>query len=156
MKVQEIMSKAVFCVGINQSLNDAAQLMWEHNCGCAPVVDAHNQVIGMVTDRDIAMAAYFNGKALADIPVSDTQSRQLVCCGPQDKISDVEAMMQAHQVHRIPVTGERLEPLGIVSLNDIALACNNGIRGIRHKEVSETLAAICRPHFPIETASAAA
>ena len=156
MKVQNIMSKDVYCVGENLSLNDAARLMWEHNCGCVPVVDEKNQVVGMLTDRDIAMAAYFNGGSLADIPVHATQFRQLVHCGPEDEVSDVEAMMQAHQIRRVPVVGENLEPLGVLSLNDIALACQNGVRGIKHKDVSDTLAAICRPHFPVGAPAVAA
>jgi len=58
VKVENIMTSTVFCVGSGQSLNEAAQLMWEHNCGSLPVVDEDNQIVGMLTDRDIAMAAY--------------------------------------------------------------------------------------------------
>jgi CBS domain-containing protein len=92
MKVQDLMTKNVFCVAIDQSLNDAARLMWEHDCGCAPVVDGENHVVGMVTDRDIAMAAYINGNRLIDMPVSTTQSRELISCRPQDDLSTVPCL----------------------------------------------------------------
>jgi CBS domain-containing protein len=143
MKVKDLMKKNVFCVAANQTLNDAAHLMWEHNCGCAPVLDAESHVTGMVTDRDIAMAAYFEGKCLAEIPISTTQSRKLVACKPEDDLTDVQLMMQSHQVHRIPVVGENSEPVGIISLNDIAMAYKSGNKSVKAKDVSDTLSAIC-------------
>jgi CBS domain-containing protein len=143
MKVHDLMTGNVHCVAIDHSLNEAAQIMWEHDCGSVPVVDADNRVVGMVTDRDIAMASYINGKSLVDMPVSTVQSRQLVCCKPGDDIKDVELKMQVNQVHRIPVIGEHLEPLGIVSLNDIAIAYRKGVKAITSKDLSDTLSAIC-------------
>lgn len=137
------MSREVFCVSTGQSLNDAAQLMWEKNCGCAPVVDSENHVVGMVTDRDIAMAAYIEGKRLVDIPLSTTQSRPLVSCASTDELKAVERMMQSHQVHRIPVIDESKRPVGIVSLNDIAMAYKAGNKDVKPKELSDTLSAIC-------------
>lgn len=143
MKVSDVMTKQVFCVGCEKSLNDAAQLMWDHNCGSIPVVDEDNMVVAMVTDRDIAMAAYLNGNRLADIPLADVQSQQLVCCKADDDISEVQDLMQGHQLHRIPVIDDQSKPLGIVSLNDLALACKSGGRGIKSKDISDTVAAIC-------------
>ena len=145
MKVQNVMTTEVFCVGAAQSLNDAAQLMWEHDCGSAPVVDEDNQMVGMITDRDIAMAAYINGGSLNAIPVSVAQSKQIVCCKSDDEIGDVQHLMQMHQVHRIPVVDDSGTPVGIVSLNDIACAYKAGTRGLKAQDISNTLAAICSP-----------
>jgi CBS domain-containing protein len=91
------------------------------------------------------MAVYINGECLANIPVSTASSKQVIGCSPDDKIGDVEALMRTHQLHRLPVISDSYEPLGIVSLHDIALACKAGKRGIKAQEVSDTLAAICRP-----------
>lgn len=143
MKIQDLMTQNVYCISTDQSLNDAAHLMWEHNFGCVPVVDGENRVVGMVTDRDIAMAAYINGNCLADIPVSATQSRQVVACKPDDDINSVEKLMQAHQLHRVPVVGDHGEPMGIVSLNDFAVAYRSGVRSIKPKDLCDTLSAIC-------------
>jgi CBS domain-containing protein len=137
------MTKNVFCIGDARSLNDAAQLMWEHNCGSVPVVNEDRQVVAMITDRDIAMAAYIQGRSLADIPLETAQSQQLVCCHAQDDIREVQHMMRTHQLHRIPVVDDSLQPVGIVSLNDIASVCQSGSRQIKPKDVSDTLAAIC-------------
>ena len=145
MKVRDIMTAEVFCVGSAQSLSDAARLMWEHNCGSAPVVDENNRMQGMVTDRDIAMAAYINGGSLNAIPVSVAQSKHIACCKPDDEIDDVQHMMQIHQVHRIPVVDSNCQPVGIVSLNDIACAYKAGTKGLKAQDISRTLAAICGP-----------
>jgi len=143
VKVQEVMTRNVFCIGEAHSLNDAAQLMWEHNCGSVPVINEDREVVAMITDRDIAMAAYTQGRCLADIPLETTQSQQLVCCKPEDDIREVQHMMRTHQLHRIPVVNDKLEPVGIVSLNDIAGVCQSGSPQIKPKDVSDTLAAIC-------------
>jgi CBS domain-containing protein len=145
MKVQNIMSTEAFSVGSEQSLHDAARLMWEHNCGSAPVVNEDNQVVGMVTDRDIAMAAYLNGSCLSDIPVSVAQSKEVVCCKPDDEIDDVQYKMRTYQLHRIPVIDSNSQAVGIVSLNDIACAYKAGTKGVKAQDISMTLAAICNP-----------
>jgi CBS domain-containing protein len=145
MQVQDLMTSNVFCVRNDQSLNDAAQLMWEHNCGSVPVVDGENRVVGMITDRDIAMAAYIKGSNLGAIPVSTAQSKSLTACELNDDVATVEHMMQSAQLHRIPVLGQNFQPLGIVSLNDLALAYKSGNRSIKAKDLCDTLAAICSP-----------
>jgi CBS domain-containing protein len=145
MKAQDVMTKNLFCIGSEQSLNDAAQLMWDRDCGSAPVVNGDNQVVAMITDRDIAMAAYIAGNRLADIPIETAMSQQLVCCKADDDIGEVQHLMQVHRLHRIPVVDDQLKPLGIISLNDIASTCKSGSRQVKPKDVSDTLAAICGP-----------
>lgn len=143
MKAQSIMTSNVFCVGSEKSLRDAAKLMWEHNCGSIPVVGEGNRLVSMITDRDIAMAAYLNGAPLETIPLSVAQSKQLVSCKPDDDIKDVQQMMQTYQKHRIPVVNKEGEPVGIISLNDIACALEAGVKGLKAQDISSTLAAIC-------------
>ena len=145
MKVQDIMTREVFSVGSTQTLRDAAQLMWKHDCGILPVVDEDRQIVGMITDRDIAMAAYLDGKSLEAIPVSAAHSKQIVCCKSGDGIDDVQHMMQTYQVHRIPVVDDKGETVGIVSLNDIARAYQAATVGLTAQDISNTLAAICGP-----------
>src|ERR1700690_1663040 len=57
MHVNEVMSAPVFTCAVTDTLNKPAALMWEHDCGCVPVVDHHGKVIAMITDRDICIAA---------------------------------------------------------------------------------------------------
>lgn len=156
MNVQEIMTKNVYCIGLEDSLNAAAQLMWEHDCGSVPVIGDEKQVVGMITDRDIAMAAYIRGDRLEDIPISSARSERLICCTVDDDIKDVQQLMQAYQVHRIPVVDDSGEPLGIISINDIACAYKGGTKGLQAKAISDTLAAICEPMKLTSSETAAA
>lgn len=143
MKVHEIMNREASVIGADDSLNRAAQLMWERDCGFLPVVD-EGRVVGVITDRDACMAAYTKGLPLAAIRVGDVMSRDVKSCGPDESLDDARERMAECQVRRLPVVADgRL--VGVLSLNDIAIAAH--IRG-RAKptgaQVAETLAAICR------------
>jgi CBS domain-containing protein len=125
--------------------------MWENDVGAVPVVDAAGHAIGMITDRDICMAAYTQGCCLAERPVSAAMSRQLHTCKPGDGIGLVEEMMRRYQVRRIPVVDEG-RVVGILSLNDLAIAAGNrkankntqaGLEG-----VATTLARVCERRGP--------
>jgi CBS domain-containing protein len=105
MRVDRIRSKTVATVNAEQTLNEAAHLMWTHDCGCVPVVDDAGVLKGMLTDRDIAMAAYLNGSRLADIPVSRVMSREVVCCRAGDDVLEVESRMQQHRIRRLAGRG---------------------------------------------------
>lgn len=151
MKVEQLMTPEVFTVTDRQTLNDAAQLMWDHDCGCIPVLSAEDgQLVSVVTDRDIAMAAYTSGKCLGEIPVTAAHSQHAIFAGPEEDISAVEARMQSNQVRRIPVVNEAAQLVGIISLNDIAIASTKRQGGVTAKEVSGTLAAICKPRVAAE------
>lgn len=143
MKVQDFITRTVYSMKDHQTLNDAAQLMWEHDCGWLPVLDDNDKVIAAITDRDIAMAAFFNGTNLFEIPVAKAQSQTLVSCRPEDDLCDVEEIMQAHQVRRVPVIDGDGQLIGVVSLNDIALAYQAGNKDVRAEALSGTLAQIC-------------
>ena len=143
MKARELMIKNVHSVHCDQNLQDAAQLMWEKDCGWAPVIDEDGKVEATITDRDIAMAAYLNGSRLADIPLHKAQSKSLVTCSQNDDITAIEKIMQSHQLRRLPVVDRSGKLVGLVSLNDIAIAYKSGKNGIDAKGLSDTLAAIC-------------
>jgi len=64
MNASDVMTKTVRSCSAGDSLQRAAQLMWEGDCGSVPVVDSDNRVVGILTDRDIAMAAYTQGRPL--------------------------------------------------------------------------------------------
>jgi CBS domain-containing protein len=145
MRAENLMTREVACIGLNQSLNDAAKLMWEHDCGCVPVVGDSGEVIAMITDRDISMAAYTQGKSLCDIPVRSAMSKQLYSCRPGDSVTHVEGLMQTHKVRRIPVLDDASHLLGIISLNDLARACCSGVKGVATRDLGATLGAISSP-----------
>jgi len=147
MKVEGVMSKSVGMCGQHQSLNDAARIMWERDCGIVPIVasDEDGRVVGMVTDRDICIAAYTKGRRLQDIPIADVMSKKVVSCRASDELGAAERTMQQAQVHRLPVVDDGGRLLGVLSLADIARATARGARDkVSAGEVGETLAAIRR------------
>lgn len=152
MKVEQVMTRGVrVCVG-DDSLNRVAQMMWEGDCGCLPVitVNGEGKVVGMITDRDVAMAAYTQGKPLAAIGVSSAMSREVVFCQAGDDIEQAEAAMRAAQVRRLPVVDAAGKLVGIVSLNDIARAAEREAAAGRRRQITATgvvatLSAVCQP-----------
>jgi CBS domain-containing protein len=121
MKVEKLMSKDVKSCSPSQSLGDAARLMWERDCGCVPIQEG-DRVIGMITDRDIAMAAYFKAKQIQEIPIAEAMSRELATCRPEDTLESAAEAMKRAQVRRLPVTDASGRLVGILSLNDMARA----------------------------------
>src|SRR5438046_1875104 len=77
MKVEEIMSVDLETCRLEDTLNRPAQIMWEHDCGVVPVVDGEARVVGIITDRDICIAAYTQGRPLSEIPVSSACSQNV-------------------------------------------------------------------------------
>jgi len=126
------------------SLEAAAQVMWDRDCGCVPVVDEGNRVLAMITDRDACMAAYTQGKALRDIPVSCAMSKELYVCEAQELVTYAENTMRSRQVRRLPVIDDAGALVGILSLNDITRVQTHARRGrgAPEDEVKVTLAAI--------------
>ena len=150
MKVEELMCKAVQTVSMNASLADAAHLMWDADCGCVPVLDDAGHLAGMITDRDICMAATMRGQAPGDIPIHDIASRQPERCLPNQDVRDAARVMQRAQLRRLPVTDAEGKIVGILSLTDIVRAAEHPQRGreapMTLDEVAHTLDGICRPH----------
>ena len=149
MQVKDILTSNVKTCRRGDSCRDAARILWENDCGCVPVLDDEGKAIAMITDRDICMAAYFQGRALHEIPVESAMSRELWACSPDDSLTAAERTLQTRQVRRLPVVDGSRRLRGVVSLSDIVRAMapvGAGRSGTTPVEVSETLAAICRPH----------
>ncbi len=122
MKVEQLMTRNVETCRADDFVNRAAQIMWEHDCGVVPVVAAGNgdaRIVGMLTDRDICMAAYTQGCALADIPVASAMSHHVATCRPSDAVAVALKVMETNQVHRLPVVDQDDQVVGMLSLADI-------------------------------------
>jgi CBS-domain-containing membrane protein len=111
----------------------------------------------MITDRDICMAAYTQGKLLANIPVTSCMSRAVFGCKPTDDLEAAEKLMQTKKVRRLPVVDENGKLAGIISLDDLARGVAGGAKEqarVTEKEVAQTLSGICCSKSP-EKAEAA-
>ena len=151
MKVEKLMTRSVATCSPQDTLDYAASLMWQNDCGCLPVVAINGavRVCGMITDRDICMSAMFKGKALGALRVEDAMAKDLQTCQPGDTLAVVERKMQNSRIRRLPVLDEAGALVGIVSMADLAgeaarlqFSQHQDIPG---SEVTTTLAAICKP-----------
>jgi CBS domain-containing protein len=142
MRVEQLMTRKVHTVNPRDTLLAAATIMHEQDVGVVPVIEAR-RVIGVITDRDICMAAARTDKRLSQMPVERAMSRIVQVCLPDEPIVDVEERMRRAQIRRMPVTDEERRLLGILSINDIAIACKNTRKnGVTREEVAKTLAGI--------------
>lgn len=146
MKIQEVMTSPAVTCRPEDTLNTAARLMWEHDCGAIPVVDEEGELVGMLTDRDTCMAAYTRGTVLSAIPVQDAMAKQVFSSEADDSLEMAERLMSEKQVRRLPVLDGDARVIGVVSLNDIARYAVSAGRGDGlERELTRTLAAICAP-----------
>ena len=121
MKARELMTADPTCCTPEDTIQQAAQLMRDHNCGCIPVVeDAHSKrLVGVVTDRDITIRCMAEGKG-PQTRVKDALS-QCQVCGPDDDVEAVERIMAGEQVRRVPVVDQRGSCIGMIAQADLAL-----------------------------------
>jgi CBS domain-containing protein len=120
MNVEELMTRDVRTCAASDSLNDAARIMWEADCGCVPVVDADGTVVAMITDRDICMAAYTQGRRLMYMTVDSAASKNVVTIGKDESLRRAEELMRTAQVRRLPVIDSEGRIVGLLSLADLA------------------------------------
>jgi len=120
MKIAQIMKGDVEVCAPDDNLAAAASRMWDCDIGCLPVLDTEGHVIGMITDRDVCMAALTRGQRLDEIPVSVAMSKEVLSCGPEAALVEAEEIMRSGQVRRLPVIDSAACLVGLVSLNDLA------------------------------------
>lgn len=149
MKIADLMKREVAACVAADSLREAARLMWENDCGCIPVVDADRRVTGMLTDRDICMAAQFSSGSLGSLAVSTAMSKTVLACAPDEAPAAAIETMRRHQVRRLPVVDGGGRLVGILSLNDLAreAARTRGKkkRDVTPTQIADTLAEIGEP-----------
>src|SRR5271154_4408222 len=119
MKVADSMTREVRACTVHDSLNAAARVMWEHDCGCVPIVDSQGRLVGIVTDRDICMAAYTQGGPLEAVPLHRDMAARVITCARPDELDTAHRLMRKHEIHRLPVVDSRGRLTGILSLSDV-------------------------------------
>jgi len=152
MDVQKIMTTNVSCVRSGDTLSTAAGVMWDCECGAGPVVDPTNdEVVGIVTDRDICIAGWSRNLPPSAISVSEAMASEVVTCLATDSVASVESLMRAKQVRRVPVVDRHRRLVGIVSLGDIAVAAERdaAVDTAPSHDVAALLARVSTPrHAP--------
>ena len=119
MRVSEAMTREVRIATPGQSIRDVAKIMAEIDAGAMPVGD-NDRLVGMITDRDIAIRGVAQGKG-PDTPVRDVMStEQVLYCYEDEELDHVAKNMGSEQVRRLPVVNRDKRLVGIVSLGDVA------------------------------------
>lgn len=163
VRVDQIMTRNVRTCRPGDALSTAAHLMWEGDCGCVPVVDAdggEGRVVGIITDRDICMAGYTQGRPLSAIRVDSAMARRVRSCRPTDSVGEALNVLRQHQIRRLPVVDNGGRLVGMLSLADAAREAvrEHGRKGrdVTDTRIGEVLEAICIPRSPHELAQAGA
>jgi CBS domain-containing protein len=136
MKVSEVMTSDVQTVTPDQSAREAASFMLRAEAGSIPVTEG-DKVIGMITDRDIAVRGVAEGRG-PDTPVRDLMSDDIICARQDDDVHEIAQRMSKEQVRRLPVLDENDRLCGIVSLGDLA-------RESRGEAAQEALEGVSQP-----------
>ena len=144
MKVKEIMTPNAKAIWLTESLADAAELMWENDCGVLPIIKDGRKVIGMITDRDICMAIAIRDSNPSGVSVEEVMTGQVYSVNPEDDIDQALQAMQEHKIHRLPVLNAEGELEGILSMNDIVLKAKAKGDGIAYDDIVKTYQAICQ------------
>ena len=119
MRVSEAMSREVRLAAPGQSIRDVAKIMAEIDAGSMPVGE-NDRLVGMITDRDIAIRAVALGKG-PETPVRDVMSTdQVLYCFEDEELEHVAKNMGDEQVRRLPVVNRDKRLVGIVSLGDVS------------------------------------
>jgi CBS domain-containing protein len=160
MRVRDIMNMSVQTCVPQDSLDSVARKLWDHDCGCIPVLDGEGRPGAMITDRDICMAAYTRGKPLAALRVADSMSKSIATCRPEDELEAAAGKMAKALVRRLPVVDGNGKLVGILSLNDLARAAAEepAARGVDSPaaQALRVLVAVCRSRVAVPAAARSA
>ena len=151
MKVKEVMTPNPTAIWLTESLADAAQLMWENDCGVLPIIKDGRKVIGLITDRDICMATAIKQANPSEISVEEVMTGQVYSVKSEVDVAAALQAMQEHRIRRLPVVSADGELEGILSMNDIVLKAsdsNGKAAQIEYGDVVKTYQAICQHPLP--------
>jgi CBS domain-containing protein len=135
MRVSDAMTAAVRIVSPQQTICQAAKMMAEIDAGALPVGDG-DRLVGMVTDRDIAIRAVALGKD-PQTPIQEVMSEEVLYCFADQDLDEVVQNMADIKVRRMPVLNRDKRLIGILSLGDVALVDDPDVTGEALSEISE-------------------
>lgn len=135
MKVKQMMHKGVEWVSPDIPITAVAKKMQQYDVGLIPVGE-NDRLVGMITDRDIALRAVASGKDTSKLTAKDVMSKAVFWCRDSDDVNQAARMMESKQVRRLPVIDENKRMVGMVSLGDISHAASQRIAAEVAKSVS--------------------
>jgi CBS domain-containing protein len=146
MKVSEIMTRDVCIASPGQKLREVAAEMEKHDIGVLPVGD-NDRLVGMITDRDIAIRGICHGLG-PEARVRDVMSAEVRYCFEDDEIDDLAQNMAQEQIRRLPVLNDKRRLVGIVSLCDLATSKDGRATGVALSGISQVGGHHCQSSAP--------
>jgi CBS-domain-containing membrane protein len=145
MRINDVMSRPAVTCPTDAALDSAARLMWEFDCGIVLVVHDDGRLAGVVTDRDICLAAYMHRKPLHLIPLAKTMVKQVVSVHAQDDVHVAEHLMRDNRIRRLPVIDDAGHPVGVISVDDLLQLAARSKRTLADQDFVGTIAAVMAP-----------
>jgi CBS domain-containing protein len=144
MRVRDLMTRHVETCRSTDDLASAAMIMWRNDCGMVPVTDDGKHVVGIITDRDICMAAATRHLRPEEIPVGDVVTHHVVAARSDDDLKSALDLMRTEHIRRLPVIDQEKRLEGVLSINDVILgAVHGGNSSPSMNDVMTTLQGIC-------------
>jgi CBS domain-containing protein len=134
--IRDVMTSNPCSIDADKSVAYAAKMMRDQAVGLAPIVEG-DKLIGMLTDRDIAIRVVAEGRDPDQVNVAEVASRQLVTIDPQQDLDEALRIMAKHQVRRLPVVEEDGKLVGVVAQADIAREGDDSQTGELVEEISK-------------------
>lgn len=135
MKVKDAMHSGVTWVGPDTRIADIARMMRDEDIGSVPIGE-NDRLVGMVTDRDIAIKALADGRDAASMTARDVMSGPILYCRADQELDDAVQYMESKKVRRLPVIDTNKRMVGILSLGDVAAAGGPELSGEMAQAVS--------------------
>jgi CBS domain-containing protein len=142
-RVSDVMTLHAEVLSPTMNLRDAARRMRNDDLGAYPVGE-FDRLVGMITDRDIAVRAVADDRRPSETAIRDVMSRHVIYCFEDDDVEDIAELMAEHQVRRIPVLNQQKRLVGMVALADLGLCSNQQAAGRALEGVSERTGAARR------------
>ena len=143
MQVSKVMTRDAECVRPDNTLQEAARKMRDLDVGPMPVCGDNDRLVGMLTDRDIAVRAVAEGKDPTACKVRDVMTPDVVYCFDDEPVDEAERVMKEKQIRRLLVLNRDKRLVGIVSLGDLA------VRGDNRREAGDVLHDVSEPAVPV-------
>ena len=124
MQVKEIMTRDVEMINSDAKLPEVARKMKELEVGALPIWE-DEELVGIITDRDIVVRVIAEGKDLLNTPVSEIMTPEVFYCLENDDLYEAAKIMEEESIHRLLVLSNDGEPIGFVSLADFSVKCHD-------------------------------
>lgn len=157
MKVKDVMVKKPAACSLGTNLGAAAELLWSNDCGFLPIVDAQQRVLGVITDRDIAIALGTRNQLPGEIAVAEAATPKVHSCKAADDVRTALDTMAEEKVRRLVVVNEQNQLEGVLSMDDVVLHAETQTSGkpdLSADDILRTLKTLYSPQLSARAASA--